>query len=136
MEALGAAYVDEIRGVQPRGPDALVGYCFGGIVAFEMARQFPPPATMFRLLALLEPPGRADGRRCAARSGGRAAAWRSSGPASGPVRAARVGYALGRAVVLVRDQADRARRAGRVAGRQERRDPSRAGGARGDSGQR
>ncbi|MET0850232.1 MAG: amino acid adenylation domain-containing protein, partial [Candidatus Rokuibacteriota bacterium] len=34
MAALGAAYVDEIRRVQPHGPYALVGYCFGGIVAF------------------------------------------------------------------------------------------------------
>ncbi|NER80069.1 MAG: hypothetical protein F6K42_10890, partial [Leptolyngbya sp. SIO1D8] len=37
--ALAACYVDEILSVQPQGPYFLGGYCFGGLVAFEMAQQ-------------------------------------------------------------------------------------------------
>jgi oxalate---CoA ligase len=61
---MAANYVREIRSVQPNGPYHLVGRCFGGVVAFEMAQQLhaqgqktflivldsgmvdPPPATL------------------------------------------------------------------------------------------
>jgi thioesterase domain-containing protein len=33
-------YVDEIRKVQPHGPYRVGGFCFGGVVAFAMARRF------------------------------------------------------------------------------------------------
>ena len=39
VEALAARYLAEIRTIQPRGPYALGGACFGGVIAFEMARQ-------------------------------------------------------------------------------------------------
>jgi thioesterase domain-containing protein/acyl carrier protein len=39
IEAMAGHYVDAIRTVQPHGPYSLGGYCFGGVVAFEMARQ-------------------------------------------------------------------------------------------------
>lgn len=39
VEAMAEYYVDQIRRVRPRGPYHIGGYCFGGIVAFEMARQ-------------------------------------------------------------------------------------------------
>jgi thioesterase domain-containing protein len=32
-------YINEVRTVQPSGPYRLGGYCFGGLVAFEMARR-------------------------------------------------------------------------------------------------
>jgi thioesterase domain-containing protein len=38
VEEAARCYVDEIRKVQPHGPYHLGGYCFGGVVAFEMAR--------------------------------------------------------------------------------------------------
>jgi thioesterase domain-containing protein len=37
VAAVAARLIDEIRAVQPRGPYLLGGYCFGGLVAFEMA---------------------------------------------------------------------------------------------------
>ncbi len=40
IEEMAAHYVKEIRTLQPHGPYHLCGYCFGGIVAFEMAHQF------------------------------------------------------------------------------------------------
>lgn len=39
VEEIAAHYISEIRKVQPSGPYYLGGYCFGGIVAFEMAQQ-------------------------------------------------------------------------------------------------
>lgn len=39
VEELAALYVDEIRSVRPEGPRRLAGWSFGGVVAFEIARQ-------------------------------------------------------------------------------------------------
>jgi amino acid adenylation domain-containing protein len=39
VEELAARYIAEIRTIQPHGPYLLGGACFGGVVAFEMARQ-------------------------------------------------------------------------------------------------
>jgi amino acid adenylation domain-containing protein len=39
LEALARDYIGQIRAVQPQGPYHLAGACFGGVVAFEMARQ-------------------------------------------------------------------------------------------------
>jgi thioesterase domain-containing protein/acyl carrier protein len=39
IEDMATDYIEAIRTVQPRGPYYLGGYCYGGVVAFEMARQ-------------------------------------------------------------------------------------------------
>jgi acyl-CoA synthetase (AMP-forming)/AMP-acid ligase II/thioesterase domain-containing protein/acyl carrier protein len=39
VEEMAAHYIREILTVQPEGPFLLGGFCFGGLVAFEMARQ-------------------------------------------------------------------------------------------------
>lgn len=39
VEEMAGHYIQELRRVQPEGPYYLGGYCFGGIVAYEMARQ-------------------------------------------------------------------------------------------------
>ena len=39
IEEMAADYIREIRSVQSEGPYYLAGYCFGAIVAFEIARQ-------------------------------------------------------------------------------------------------
>jgi thioesterase domain-containing protein len=51
-EKLAAYFVGEIRAVQPEGPYFLGGYCLGGIVAFEMARQLQAAGQTVALLAL------------------------------------------------------------------------------------
>jgi amino acid adenylation domain-containing protein len=38
VEEAACCYLEEVRKVQPHGPYYLGGYCFGGVVAFEMAR--------------------------------------------------------------------------------------------------
>jgi amino acid adenylation domain-containing protein len=40
IEAIAEQYVNEILAQNPDGPIALAGYSFGGIIAFEMAKQF------------------------------------------------------------------------------------------------
>ena len=39
VEEMAAHYIQEIRTVQPDGPYRLAGFCFGAILAFEMAQQ-------------------------------------------------------------------------------------------------
>lgn len=39
VQDMAAGYVAAVRAVQPRGPYRLAGWSFGGLVAFEMARQ-------------------------------------------------------------------------------------------------
>jgi amino acid adenylation domain-containing protein/FkbM family methyltransferase len=53
---LAAAYVEAIRLVQPEGPYLLGGFSFGGVVAFEMARQLRARGEDVALLALLDTP--------------------------------------------------------------------------------
>jgi len=38
IEEMAAHYLSEIKTVQATGPYFLSGYCFGGMVAYEMAR--------------------------------------------------------------------------------------------------
>ena len=39
VEQLASAYIEAMREKQPVGPYQIVGFCFGGIVAYEMAQQ-------------------------------------------------------------------------------------------------
>lgn len=54
MDEMAAAYVDAVRTLQPRGPYALAGYSFGGLVAFEMAARLREAGEDVELLALIE----------------------------------------------------------------------------------
>ncbi|MBI3885787.1 MAG: amino acid adenylation domain-containing protein [Opitutae bacterium] len=54
LDEMAASYVREIRTVQPHGPYLLGGYCFGGNVAYEMARQLADAGELVALLALLD----------------------------------------------------------------------------------
>ncbi|MGH9490672.1 MAG: non-ribosomal peptide synthetase, partial [Terriglobales bacterium] len=54
IEAMAAAYVPEIRRVQPHGPYYFGGYCGGGTVAFETAQQLRAAGERVGLLALFD----------------------------------------------------------------------------------
>jgi thioesterase domain-containing protein len=54
LEGMAAHYVKEIRRVQPRGPYALLGLSFGGLVAYEIARQFRAQGQEVGLLGMLD----------------------------------------------------------------------------------
>jgi amino acid adenylation domain-containing protein len=53
IETLAARYLEEIARVAPDGPYALAGFCFGGVVALEMARQLRERGEEVNLLALI-----------------------------------------------------------------------------------
>ena len=54
VEAMASAYTDEILRVQPSGPYSLAGYSFGGLVAFEIARQLKARGLEVRFLGLID----------------------------------------------------------------------------------
>jgi thioesterase domain-containing protein/acyl carrier protein len=54
FEHVARRYIDEIRQVQPHGPYMLGGYCLGGTLALEMARQFIDSGETVGLVALIE----------------------------------------------------------------------------------
>jgi thioesterase domain-containing protein/acyl carrier protein len=54
VEDMAASYIRELREVQPEGPYFLGGYCLGGVLAFEVARQLREQGQDVALLALLD----------------------------------------------------------------------------------
>ena len=56
IEEMATAYSRQIREVQPQGPYRLGGWSFGGVVAFEMARQLAATGEGIALLALFDTP--------------------------------------------------------------------------------
>jgi len=55
IEAMATRYLTEVRTVQPHGPYVLIGVCFGGTVAYEMARQLLVAGEEVAFLGLLDP---------------------------------------------------------------------------------
>jgi amino acid adenylation domain-containing protein len=53
IEEMATQYIADLRAVQPHGPYHLGGYCFGGNVAYEMARQLHGQGESIALLALI-----------------------------------------------------------------------------------
>jgi thioesterase domain-containing protein len=54
IEELAAYYIKTIQAVSPRGPYHLLGFSFGGLVAFEMARQLRSRGELVGMLGLLD----------------------------------------------------------------------------------
>ncbi|MHB8242804.1 MAG: non-ribosomal peptide synthetase [Solirubrobacteraceae bacterium] len=54
VEELAAHYVKEVRAVQPHGPYRLGGFCFSGLVAYEMARLLLQDGEALGLVALID----------------------------------------------------------------------------------
>ncbi|MDB6068034.1 MAG: non-ribosomal peptide synthetase [Pedosphaera sp.] len=53
IEALAESYLADLHAFQPRGPYFLGGYCFGGIVAYEMAHRLRKQGEDVALVALI-----------------------------------------------------------------------------------
>jgi thioesterase domain-containing protein/acyl carrier protein len=62
IEEMAAEYIREIKSAQPQGPYFIGGASFGGIVAFEMARQLESRGERVALLALLDTYNEAFGK--------------------------------------------------------------------------
>ncbi|MGR9556471.1 amino acid adenylation domain-containing protein (plasmid) [Rhizobium leguminosarum] len=54
VEEMAAAHIAQIRNVQPNGPYLLAGWSFGGVLAFEMARQIVALGEHVDFLGLLD----------------------------------------------------------------------------------
>jgi thioesterase domain-containing protein/acyl carrier protein len=54
LEEMARFYLEEVRAFQPSGPYYLGGYCFGGNIAYEMARQLRAQGEHVALLALID----------------------------------------------------------------------------------
>jgi thioesterase domain-containing protein len=54
VEDMARYYSAEVRAVQPQGPYHFLGYSFGGLIAFEMARQLNSSGARIGLLAMLD----------------------------------------------------------------------------------
>ncbi|HWU56152.1 MAG TPA: amino acid adenylation domain-containing protein, partial [Rhizomicrobium sp.] len=54
VEKFAAAYIAEIRKVQPAGPYHLIGFSAGGTIAYEMARQLQDGGEAVSLLGIIE----------------------------------------------------------------------------------
>jgi len=55
LEAMAAAYIESLCAVQPAGPYLLGGFCAGGLIVYEVARQLRAAGQAVDLLALMEP---------------------------------------------------------------------------------
>jgi amino acid adenylation domain-containing protein len=54
VEVMAAHYVDEILSQNPKGPYALAGYSFGGIIAYEMAKQLKKQGKQIKSLIMFD----------------------------------------------------------------------------------
>lgn len=63
LDDLAGAYVDLLRGRQPRGPYHLCGYSAGGLIAFEIARQLAAAGDEVAFLGLVDTYAPVAGRR-------------------------------------------------------------------------
>ena len=54
VEEIAAQYIDHISKLNPEGPYALAGHSYGGIIAYEMARQLKYQGKKVNLLAMLD----------------------------------------------------------------------------------
>ncbi len=54
VEETATRYLQEIRKVQPHGPYLLGGHCYGGVLAFEMARQLHKQSDTVGLLVVID----------------------------------------------------------------------------------
>jgi len=54
VEDLALYYLKEVRAVQPRGPYHFLGYSFGGLMAFEMARQMHAWGEQLGMVGLID----------------------------------------------------------------------------------
>jgi thioesterase domain-containing protein len=54
FEEMAAAYVEEVRTVQPHGPYRLGGDCLGGVLAYEMAQQLRDSGEEVEIVAMFD----------------------------------------------------------------------------------
>jgi amino acid adenylation domain-containing protein len=63
MEEWAAHYIKEIKSLQPKGPYFLIGHCYGGILAYEIAQQLIESGERVGELFLVDAPPRSAQKR-------------------------------------------------------------------------
>jgi thioesterase domain-containing protein len=53
IEAMAEAYIELVRSAQPRGPYVFAGFCNGGVIAYEMARQLAEKGEQVDLVMMI-----------------------------------------------------------------------------------
>ncbi|GJQ59806.1 MAG: HAD-IIIC family phosphatase [Candidatus Scalindua sp. AMX11] len=56
IEEMATQYIQEIKRVQPKGPYYLGGYCFGGVMAMEIAQQLKADGQAIALVVMIQAP--------------------------------------------------------------------------------
>lgn len=56
VDAMAAYYIATLKTLQPQGPYLIAGWCFGGVVAFEMAQQLMRQGEQVAFLGMLDTP--------------------------------------------------------------------------------
>ena len=54
-EKLAQDYICYIKSIQPEGPYSLFGWSFGGVLAFEIARQLTNTGNIVKKLVMIDP---------------------------------------------------------------------------------
>ncbi|MFK7800055.1 MAG: amino acid adenylation domain-containing protein [Anaerolineae bacterium] len=54
IETMATRYIESIRKIQPEGPYLLSGYCYGGVVAFEIAHQLEQQGELVPFVGIFE----------------------------------------------------------------------------------
>lgn len=54
IESMAERYIAEIKTIQPSGPYCIAGFCFGGVIALEMAHQLSDAGDRIALLAMFD----------------------------------------------------------------------------------
>lgn len=54
VEEMAVGYVSDMQSVQPQGPYYLCGFCFGGLVAYEIAQQLRAQGEQIAFLGMLD----------------------------------------------------------------------------------
>ncbi|HYT29071.1 MAG TPA: thioesterase domain-containing protein, partial [Ktedonobacteraceae bacterium] len=55
IKEIAAAHIEALRAIQPKGPYLLGGFCNGGLMAYEMARQLRAAGESLDMLLLIDP---------------------------------------------------------------------------------
>lgn len=54
LNEIASAFIEDIRAIQPEGPYHLMGFCIGGMVAFEIAQQLSSQGEQIAYLGLID----------------------------------------------------------------------------------
>lgn len=64
MDEMASNYTSAVKHTQPKGPYAIAGYSYGGVVAFEVAKRLEAMGDEVKFMGLINIPPHIGGRMC------------------------------------------------------------------------